>query len=70
MIASIRSFVSNSITITNIKEIFLLNFLVILKHPLQNYKKILKKYFFGTSCIAKLVNVGSHERVNFIEKSG
>ena len=33
------------------EETFLHDFLAILKHSLQNYLKILKKYFLGTSCI-------------------
>ena len=31
------------------EKIFLHDFVVILKHPLQNYHKILKKYFIGTN---------------------
>ena len=38
-----------AITTMSTKEILLQAFILILKHSLRNYKKILKKCFFGTT---------------------
>ena len=54
-----------------IKELFLQDFLVILKHSLQNYKNILKKWFPGTTwtvILSAVSNVEPHAGVLSVAK--
>ena len=52
MIHSIQLAVHDTLqVIVTIEKTFLQDLLVILKHSLQNYYKILKKYVFGTTGI-------------------
>ena len=60
-----QSFVHDPHTTISNVEAYLQGFLVVLKHSLQNYKKILKKYFLGTLyVIICLVYERVNERVN------
>ena len=44
----LQSFIHDELNKISNEEIFLQDFLIILKRPLQNYSKSLKKYVFGT----------------------
>ena len=53
-------FYNDLFIIISYEETFLQDFQVILKHPLQNYQKILKKLFLGATWAVLLVQITNH----------